>query len=352
MSELEKAPLLSIIIPCWNVELYIGELLNSIISQTYANWQVLAIDDCSTDKTAEIIKSFQNTDVRIQYIKRYRHPKGAQTCRNIGLESAVGSKYVIFVDGDDILSPHCLQQRVNYMESHPNLDFSVFPAKVFSEEIWDSNTFMLGVDDVNDVMKGLLLMVLPFSVWNNIYRLDSLQKYNLKWDEKILSLQDTDFNIQALLCGMNYAFAKSSEIDYFWRVIPKSNSTTKKVNSKEHFDSHIYLLEKLYMTLPLEMKGKYKRAIQHTLLFFLEKMKNDSTSIEKMCHLSCLDTFSLWYKIRFIAYSKTRNNSKFKKLLFPNLITEYLHYEASHGAIVKKKYLEKTRDCYGKTRSL
>lgn len=330
-------PILTVVIPCWNVEQYIGELLNSIIAQSYSNWQVLAVDDCSTDCTANIIAAYHNKDSRIKYIQRDKLPKGAQTCRNIGLQMASGSKYIMFIDSDDILSPICFEQRISYMENHQDLDFTVFPAKVFKQRPWDDNTFILGIDNINDVLEGLLLKVLPFSVWNNIYKLDSIRKINLTWDERLLSLQDTDFNIQAILGKLKYAFAENCEVDYFWRINSNPNSTTSKVHTKEHFNSHLHFLEKLYLTIPNNLKKKYRIAIQYSLLSFLEMMKTDSNCTKRICASDWLSFYSLWYRIRINIYARVTNNNKLKHLLFPKIINYYLQYEGKHSKILSEK---------------
>ena len=115
---------IAIVIPCWNCEKEITELLDSIILQTYEDWQVICVDDQSTDKTLKVLKEYSKNDNRINYLVRSRLPKGAQTCRNIGLEYSKDSKYICFFDSDDIIAPYCLEQRIRYMEQHPDLDFA------------------------------------------------------------------------------------------------------------------------------------------------------------------------------------------------------------------------------------
>ena len=100
-------------------------------AQTFIDWQAFIVDDGSEDQSEETIKSFEKADPRIHYVKRGTEPKGAQTCRNIGLRLAADSKYILFFDADDVFAPFCSQQRVHYMENHPDLDFAVFPARSF-----------------------------------------------------------------------------------------------------------------------------------------------------------------------------------------------------------------------------
>ena len=92
--------LVSIIIPVYNLENYIENCLNSVVNQTYRELEILCIDDGSTDKSAEIIKSFAESDSRIKYF--YQDNSGVSAARNKGMDEATG-EYVMFVDGDDYI---------------------------------------------------------------------------------------------------------------------------------------------------------------------------------------------------------------------------------------------------------
>ena len=98
--------LVSVIIPVYNLEEYIGNCLNSIVSQTYKNMEILCIDDGSTDGSAEIIKSMAENDSRIKYI--YQANAGVSAARNKGLDILTGD-YVMFVDGDDYIHPQTVE---------------------------------------------------------------------------------------------------------------------------------------------------------------------------------------------------------------------------------------------------
>lgn len=103
----------SIIVPVYNSEKYIGKTLNSVLSQTYKNIEVIVIDDGSTDKSGEIVKSFEQNDERLQYFRIENG--GPSNARNIGIAKATG-KYVGFCDSDDIISPQMYEKLVSYIE--------------------------------------------------------------------------------------------------------------------------------------------------------------------------------------------------------------------------------------------
>lgn len=98
-----QQPKISVIIPTFNRAEIIGQTLDSIINQTYSNWECLVIDDGSKDETEQLLKSYQQKDPRFRFLKRSdERMKGASTCRNIGIELANGD-FLQFLDSDDLL---------------------------------------------------------------------------------------------------------------------------------------------------------------------------------------------------------------------------------------------------------
>src|SRR5690554_5694001 len=101
---------ISIIIPVFNRQKLIKETLDSVLAQIYENWECIVVDDGSTDETWEVLEQYAKKDARIKIHKRHRDPKGAPTCRNIGMELSEG-EYLIFLDSDDLLAKWALQHR-------------------------------------------------------------------------------------------------------------------------------------------------------------------------------------------------------------------------------------------------
>ena len=239
---------LAIIIPCWNCASYIGETLDCLHMQSFNDWVAFLIDDDSTDDTAQIIKFKAINDSRIRYFKRHRPPKGAQTCRNIGFDKSEGAEYVFFMDADDLIAPFCFEQRINYMMTHPLIDFASFPVKAFKDDIFDGLLWGFGVQGQQDLLVSLLNWeTLQIVVASNIYKRSCLKKSCLRWDELLLSMQDADFNIQALSKGLVHAFAEGSRIDYFYRQ--NNGTVSKQIFKEDKFNSHLYLINKETITI-------------------------------------------------------------------------------------------------------
>lgn len=94
-----KSPLVTVILPAYNAEPYIAEAIRSVLAQTYRNWELLILDDCSTDRTAEIAEEFEKADPRIRLIRNLQN-EGAAGTRNRGLDLARG-EWVALLDSDD-----------------------------------------------------------------------------------------------------------------------------------------------------------------------------------------------------------------------------------------------------------
>lgn len=106
--------LVSIITPSYNCAKYIGETIESVLAQTYTNWEMIIIDDCSTDNTAEVIANYN--DPRIHYLKNKKN-SGAALSRNYALREAKG-RWMAFLDSDDMWTPEKLERQIQFMEKN------------------------------------------------------------------------------------------------------------------------------------------------------------------------------------------------------------------------------------------
>lgn len=272
---------LAVVIPCWNCESYIGAMLDCVIGQTFTDWKVFLIDDGCTDGTGEIIKAYAIKDQRINYYKRDREPKGAPTCRNIGFNMTEGAKYVIFLDADDLIAPYCFEQRVRMMEDLADVDFLSFPAKAFQDEPYDNLRWGFGIKGCQETLLSLLnWRTLSIVVCTNIYRRKSLVEKGLVWDEQLLSMQDSDFNIQALCKGLRHEFASDTKIDYFYRHLP--DSVSKKVFKKEHYESHLYLIGKEVSSIQNAFGNNYDFFLKSYIVVFFDFFKKDKWSYRQL----------------------------------------------------------------------
>lgn len=127
-------PLVSIIIPTYNRAHLISETLDSVLVQTYRNWECIIIDDGSNDKSEELIYKYIKVDRRFRYFQRpTNRAKGANSCRNFGIENAIG-EYVIFFDSDDLMTENHISFKLQgFINS--NLDYVITRTKFFNSDL-------------------------------------------------------------------------------------------------------------------------------------------------------------------------------------------------------------------------
>ena len=106
--------LVSIIMPSWNTDRFIAESIDSVLAQTYRNWELIIVDDCSSDNTDEIVASFK--DERIKYFKNEKN-RGAALTRNRAMREAQG-EWIAFLDSDDLWTPDKLEKQIHFMQSN------------------------------------------------------------------------------------------------------------------------------------------------------------------------------------------------------------------------------------------
>lgn len=124
-----KRPLVSVIMGVYNAENRVSNCIESIINQTYTNWEFIICDDCSSDHTYQILKRYQHQDNRIKIIRNERNIKLAASL-NYCLQEAKGH-YVARIDDDDIAVPDRLEKQVDFLNNHPNYSVVGSNAKIF-----------------------------------------------------------------------------------------------------------------------------------------------------------------------------------------------------------------------------
>ena len=124
---MDNAPLVSIVMNCFNGQIYLKTALDSVLAQTYQNWELIFWDNQSVDKSVEIFKSYKNN--RLKYYLAPVHSEILYKARNYALEKTNG-EFIAFLDTDDLWDKNKLQTQVQYMEK--NMDCLV----CYTDEIW------------------------------------------------------------------------------------------------------------------------------------------------------------------------------------------------------------------------
>jgi glycosyltransferase involved in cell wall biosynthesis len=227
---MQNTQLVSIIVPTYNRVDFIYETVESIIKQTYPNWEAIMVDDGSTDENFLAIEKLVQQDNRIKLLKRSKVAKGASVCRNIGLELAVGD-YVMFLDSDDILSPTCIEYRVKEMAADPSLDFGVFQSLVFKDDL-NGKKFLWNIDTDEDDLVRFLRKDALWQTTSPLYRRSSLIKIG-GFDEQLLIWQDYELHTRAIYLDLKYKKFLDSAPDFFVRHHQQESISQKGFKRKE-----------------------------------------------------------------------------------------------------------------------
>jgi glycosyltransferase involved in cell wall biosynthesis len=239
-----KQPLVSLVVPTHGRRELLEQTLNSVFAQSFADWEAIVVDDHSPDNTAEWLQQIALKDSRIRPLARQGHLGGANIARNQGWAAAVG-KYVIFLDSDDLLDRDCLLLRTQYLDAHPELDFTVHAMRCFESVPNDTDQTWNTLTDEDD-FERYLQMDGPWQTTGATWRRSSLDKVG-PWDPQLLSLQDLDFHIRALAAGLRYQ--KINAWDCHYRLPHKRKSITAEKRSLAQCRSHLKIAERL-LALP------------------------------------------------------------------------------------------------------
>lgn len=228
-------PFISVILPIYKVEKYIKQCISSIINQTFRDFELILVDDCSPDRSMEIAKETvgKTDDICITYLQTINN-SGLSVARNLGIDCAKG-KYIFFADSDDFLSLDCLELLSKVARNHPDADI-IYGS---SEEIKDGkrlgkNEYFqlefknrpLYVNDLPTVKKMMLNdEFLPVCVWNRLFRHDWFKFHSFHFQPGILA---QDLHLDFFLAKHAKAIAICTDITYFYRIHSESVSLQKK----------------------------------------------------------------------------------------------------------------------------
>jgi glycosyltransferase involved in cell wall biosynthesis len=222
MSAVDKIKI-SIIIPVYNAEIYLKQCLDSVICQTFKDFECICINDGSTDNSLSILQEYANKDKRFKLINKKN--EGVSVARNTGIQNAAG-KYIVFIDSDDWISEDYVETLYNSIEKY-NCD--MVSANFY---IYDDKTGQLKTDkNPKDLYKACFntsekkqyfLFLNNNYIWIRIYRKDFLKANNIYF--KLNKLEDSLFLWQAVIFSDNFMFVDKNI--YYYRVNRTGSLTT------------------------------------------------------------------------------------------------------------------------------
>lgn len=261
-------PLISIVVPVYNRENTLRYCINSIIDQAYKNWELLLIDDGSTDKSAVICKDFQSRDSRIHYF--FQENKGAGPARNKGIDNANGD-WITFVDSDDAIMPNHLSQLQLYGEANDLVMVNHCKAKYVNGALVKSDVYWKNIDNIQlhgnaNIINFLYKTLDPnhyynYCCWDKFFKTDVVKNFKIKYPTDVPTGQDMMFVDNYFRYTENFYFSKEGT----YAPIPMGNEgiehlAVKLRHPNEYFHCHkrnYDMLIKLHKTSDCEAVKQY-----------------------------------------------------------------------------------------------
>lgn len=262
---------ITVLMPVYNGEKYLRQAMDSILNQTYRNFEFLVINDGSTDSSEEIILSYK--DERIRYIKNETNLRLIATL-NKGIELAAG-KYIARMDADDISEPERLQIQYSFMEQHPEVAICGSWFNIIGHE----ERVVKYVRDHNSIMLKMFYQC-HFCHPSVILRKEMLETFDHKFDPTFLHAEDYDFFVRI---GEQYKLANIQQVLLHYRhhemSVSSANVSTQADNS---IRVKRYLFEKLGMSAGDAEIELFRKISQHEYLSTAAFVDSVKSLLEKM----------------------------------------------------------------------
>jgi glycosyltransferase involved in cell wall biosynthesis len=268
-------PKVSVIVPVYNVEKYLPRCIESILNQTFQDFEILLIDDGSKDKSGQICDEYVKKDKRIKVF----HKKNARVsaARNDGIRMAQG-KYISFIDSDDWIDPEMYEEMVKKAEKF-KLEFIMCDYKKKSENYEDNRTQPIrgGYYSKEEIKNELFQCLIMFdhiefpptiSNWVCLFNLEFLKINNLYYDEDIHYCEDSLFGSKVLYHTTNFYYLKNH---HYYNYFYNPTSTTNTYNEKK-WESYLKINDRLIKYFGETTEYDFSKQIQINMLYFTLNM--------------------------------------------------------------------------------
>lgn len=373
-------PLLSMIVPAYNVENYIAECLDSLLNQTLADIEIICINDGSTDSTPDIVNLYQKKDPRI--VTFHQHNKGVSAARNKGLQLAK-APFILFCDADDTYKNNALELLYNAMITH-NVDAVIGNTYIYDDRIESIHNAKLfswagTFEDGYIYISPEVFTVLGWSIGSRLYKKSLIDDFQISFPENTHYAEDQSFffsylAIASVLYSVHnaiyyYRKRKGSATDFVNRTISSYTNDsdtliiTTELHSLEHFYCFLQKYDKLrefaipfftlyttqFHNLINTIPKKYIPKVFNTASRFLHNIHNIHELYADPILLSKLQSIQAGY-ITYITLSRTIMLEKelvcvYKKTIsYKFQLYKYLLFATITIGKQKQKYQKKYND--------
>ena len=341
-----KNNMISVIIPCYNTGKYLNDVLNSLQNQTYKNFEVIIIDDGSTDNTKNIVSNFEKNNALMTIKYYYKANGGVSSARNYCIKKSIGD-YIVFIDSDDVLDYRMLELLVEKADKNSS-DFVVSNANLSISGKISQMPFRINNDKISnyELMACILSSKLANMVYSinynfgrsvcaKLYNRSIIIKNNIRFDEKMYLFEDGFFNLTYLSKVDSVSFVDTPLYTY---MIEHGNSKKFRKNLVNENEYKILVL-KNFIDIEETDDGILHAALDVFLidLFyafvgnFLNNPESNLSFFEKLKSVRnvYIEFFKNYFKFNIFKYLNFK-----KKILF--LVTK-LHFNILLILILKKR---------------
>lgn len=233
----------SIIVPVYNVEPYVARCIDSILAQTYTNWELILIDDGSTDQSGKICDQYSD---KYEHIRTFHQTnKGVSTARNFGIEEAKGD-YILFVDPDDWIAPEMLEEMVTQGNGAELVVCGFTKVYVYEDGTVKSKTNLIWPDHQGSFVSADVyydILAKTGVLWNKLFRRDIVG--DVRFDPQMRYGEDTVF-VAYVLKNIHSAFLIPKAY-YYYFINRQGNVVSSKPDDRsiEFLDSVYKIYEEL-----------------------------------------------------------------------------------------------------------
>ena len=246
---MEYEKLISIIIPIYNVELYLEDCLDSILIQDFDDYEIICVDDASTDNSYRIAQEYAANNSQIRLLKNCEN-RGQSYTRNRAIKEAVG-KYIMFVDSDDMIKENALRRISNLLKQNSDVDILYYDMEVRNEGVWAKEqpikkTEFLSNDEFHistgqelfvQLQKGDLLIV---EVWRQLIKADFIKKRGILFYEGIYHEDD----LFSFYCALNANKVAYMQEEYY--IYRRRDSSTMSTMNLRRVQSQFMVIVELW----------------------------------------------------------------------------------------------------------
>ena len=281
----------SIIIPLYNCEKYIEKCLESVLQQNYGNYEIIVVNDGSTDSSLEIVNKYINSHQNLKVITQ--NNKGLSGARNTGLRNSKGD-YVLFIDADDYVEQNLLSEISRQISNYDILVYGYYNDLIINDKLCDQSQIVFSDNDIDyclNEMNILTISGLLGYAWNKAYSRKYLLENNYLFEEGTSLIEDVLFNAKVLTNTDRIAYLTVPLTHYIQRL------------------DRMTLSKKKYSNLTELLKRGLKARID-----ILEKINADNKE-----HISVLFEFMLIYLLNYQSgrlFSKIKNVKNFTRSFY------------------------------------